>query len=560
MAVLVQVKAYASPTLVLLAFNWDAGKDFDDFLGFAIKRSPGFSGKAPTWLPNRLGFQGGNLQGDFPSNEAPIQKFMWWDARIDDNTRGKSLTYNVTPIRGTPDNLQVLSESTGSVTVKIPQPIENGIGTWFNRAVVSSQAFTREFGTPPLKGDKADRAKAWLANGMQDVVPKFLKTSGAADAAIYHLSDPNWIIPALDDFDGPLSIVYYYKAPPVNPESKSKGDLVSDNAVKSLAKRPNVRGIRRTKTSIMHDKFIVRRSGGSSLALMMGSANFTEEGITSQANLMHTFDSPELAQLYETRFQLLEEDPTKKATQQRGGQWSEKIHVGDADIRVFFAPEPNDSKVAIGTIVEAVQHAQASVIFCVFDPTDDELLTAMFQAGSDGKMMFGLVNKVPPVDPATKDTKTVQQAAVDIYHRSKENKDVYGYGAFRKGSGPAGFSDEPFFRNLKGPTGPQNAVFVHHKFVVIDAETDSPAIYTGSPNLSKNSTINNDENLLEITGSPRLAAIYLAEFMRLYEHYRARAIAQDATPIKGLAATSEWAKNAYTPDTPEFKSRIRMVR
>jgi hypothetical protein len=47
--------------------------------------------------------------------------------------------------------------------------------------------------------------------------------------------------------------------------------------------------------------------------------------------------------------------------------------------------------------------------------------------------------------------------------------------------------------------------------------------------------------------------------MRLYEHYRARAIAQDATPIKGLAATSEWAKNAYTPDTPEFKSRIRMV-
>jgi len=114
MAFLVQVKAYASPTLVLLAFNWDAGKDFDDFLGFAIKRSPGFRGnKAPTWLPNRLGFQGGNLQGDFPSNEAPIQKFMWWDARIDDKTRGKSITYNVTPIRGTPDNLQVLNEKYG---------------------------------------------------------------------------------------------------------------------------------------------------------------------------------------------------------------------------------------------------------------------------------------------------------------------------------------------------------------------------------------------------------------------------------------------------------------
>src|SRR6266542_4799872 len=34
-----------------------------------------------------------------------------------------------------------------------------------------------------------------------------------------------------------------------------------------------------------------------------------------------------------------------------------------------------------------------------------------------------------------------------------------------------------------------------------------------------------DENLLEIKGSPRLAQIYLAEFLRLYEHYRARALA-----------------------------------
>ena len=40
--------------------------------------------------------------------------------------------------------------------------------------------------------------------------------------------------------------------------------------------------------------------------------------------------------------------------------------------------------------------------------------------------------------------------------------------------------------------------------------------------MSGNSVFNNDENLLEIKGS-RLACIYLAEFLRLYEHYRARA-------------------------------------
>src|SRR5262249_54768508 len=162
---------------------------------------------------------------------------------------------------------------------------------------------------------------------------------------------------------------------------------VSEDSLKSLTKKTNVSGIRRTKTSIMHDKFIVRQSGGSSVALLMGSANFTEEGITSQANLMHTFDSPELAELYEKRFQLLEEDPAKKATQEQGGRWSETVTVGDAEIRVFFAPELKGSKVAIGTMIDVVQKAQASVIFCVFDPTDIDLLDAMFKAGSDGKMM-----------------------------------------------------------------------------------------------------------------------------------------------------------------------------
>ena len=38
----IDIRAYLSPTLVLLAFNWNEGKSNPDFLGFAIKRSPGF--------------------------------------------------------------------------------------------------------------------------------------------------------------------------------------------------------------------------------------------------------------------------------------------------------------------------------------------------------------------------------------------------------------------------------------------------------------------------------------------------------------------------------------
>jgi phosphatidylserine/phosphatidylglycerophosphate/cardiolipin synthase-like enzyme len=67
---------------------------------------------------------------------------------------------------------------------------------------------------------------------------------------------------------------------------------------------------------------------------------------------------------------------------------------------------------------------------------------------------------------------------------------------------------------------------VHHKFIVIDAEGANPVVYTGSANMSRNSEQYNDENLLEIRDA-RIAAIYLAEFLRLYEHYRARALSID---------------------------------
>ena len=63
----VVVRAYLSPTLVLLAFDWPQGKGRDDFLGFAIKRTPGFFNATGTtrepvsWLPTVVR-AGGSLE------------------------------------------------------------------------------------------------------------------------------------------------------------------------------------------------------------------------------------------------------------------------------------------------------------------------------------------------------------------------------------------------------------------------------------------------------------------------------------------------------------------
>ena len=90
-----------------------------------------------------------------------------------------------------------------------------------------------------------------------------------------------------------------------------------------------------------------------------------------------------------------------------------------------------------------------------------------------------------------------------------------------------------------GKKGGPPAVHIHHKFIIIDADTDTPTIYTGSANLSANSTNHNDENLLEITGSPELARTYLAEFMRIYDHYRARALWNLAHPAAAKSVGSK---------------------
>jgi phosphatidylserine/phosphatidylglycerophosphate/cardiolipin synthase-like enzyme len=124
-------------------------------------------------------------------------------------------------------------------------------------------------------------------------------------------------------------------------------------------------------------------------------------------------------------------------------------------------------------------------------------------------------------------------------------------------------------------------VHIHHKFIIIDAETDAPTIYSGSANLSNNSTHKNDENLLEIKGNPELARTYFAEFLRLYEHYRARALwnlaqgkgaerrtkgrskksaaAAVANTFTLKRSRDAWAKGAYTPGTPEFRARTQLA-
>jgi phosphatidylserine/phosphatidylglycerophosphate/cardiolipin synthase-like enzyme len=565
-----QVKAYASPGCILLAFDWPPGKDHADFLGFAIQRDPGYGkdGK-PQYLFNKLDFspitENSKPKG---SDAAPIQKFNWWDGGINPKDRGKTYTYTVTPVLGTgPNDLNLLADASGEAIVQVPVVLDAGIATYFNRAVVSAQSFTKLVNS----GASLEKQMDWLANGLQAAVSEILGESEGFDCAIYHLTDQRWIIPALTDFKGHGSLIYFDKA----------NDHISESGLKHLPANPKIAQHARTRISkLMHDKFIVSYKSGRENAVLMGSTNFTPEAQTSQANLLHIFHSPQLADLYAARANLLASDPTTGQTAKNAG-WSKITDVPKTDIRVFFLPEPGEDRTFLDTVVEAVQNAKSSVLFCMFTASDQPLMDAIFAVGdSEDRLIYGLLNSIDDPDKPTKSGKkrNLPPISMTIFHRSQKNPDTLSYNRFTKEGAPRGFLPELAAINTNkysGGKGPPIAVHIHHKFIVIDGDTDHPTIFTGSPNFSKASENKNDENVLEISGNTAIAQIYVAEFLRLYNHYRARAIwdkmhgkpkakAREADvaerdPLVLATTRDEWVKGAYKEGTKEFLARTRFI-
>lgn len=568
------VKPYASPTCVLLTFDWADGADHLDFLGFAIRRTPGYSkDKKPQFLFNKLDFV--PITKDAKpktSDKAPIQKFNWWDGGIKTEDRGKTFQYEIIPVLGTgPGDLRLQQQSSGTISVVVPKIFDGNIATYFNRAVVSSQSFLA------LKSASLQKQMEWLANGLQDAVPEILRKSDAFDCAIYHLSDGLWILPSFKAFKGQGSITYFAKG----------DDTKSADGVATLDDKPKLSKHKRDKIrKLMHDKFIVSNNSGHKDVVLMGSTNFTPEAQTVQANLLHIIHSPQLAELYAQRYKLLADNTPMSEIAEKAG-WHDVTDIPGSHVRVFFTPETGKQRAFLKTVTEAVQGAHSSILFCMFTASDTDLMNAIFAKGDDkDHLIYGLINSIDDPDKLTKKGKkrtNLPKIAATIFHRSTAKKpDMLAYAAFTK-TAPRGFLPElraidtsqfdvaakKSDKKGKKSSGPP-PIHVHHKFIVIDGDTDNPTIYTGSPNFSKSSENDNDENVLEIKGNVPLASAYVAEFMRLYNHYRARAIWDRTHPTGGKKAKpgeqdplvlkkarDEWVKGAYKSGTKEFLARTR---
>ena len=189
-------------------------------------------------------------------------------------------------------------------------------------------------------------------------------------------------------------------------------------------------------------------------------------------------------------------------------------------------------------------------------------MDAIFAQGDSPKhLIYGLLNSIDDPDKPTKKggKRKLPEIASTIFHRSQENPDTLPYSAFGTDA-PRGFLPElrtidttPYDASVtktktkaakKKKSGGPPPIHVHHKFIVIDGDTDAPTIYSGSPNFSKASENSNDENVLEIKGNVALAHAYVAEFM-------------DKALIKAASAAEKGTdRSSVEKLAPQLKSTI----
>jgi phosphatidylserine/phosphatidylglycerophosphate/cardiolipin synthase-like enzyme len=109
-----------------------------------------------------------------------------------------------------------------------------------------------------------------------------------------------------------------------------------------------------------------------------------------------------------------------------------------------------------------------------------------------------------------------------------------------------------------------NIFFVHTKYLLIDPLSKDPLICTGSANFSENSLTSNDENMIVIRGSKRVADIYMTEFDRLFRHFYFRDVANEVAMKRKKGARPEkvfldeddkWTDSYFKPGG--FKTRRR---
>ena len=541
-----KVKAYCSDGSVMLAFDLDPSLT-PGLAGFAVYCTQP-DGKS-YYLANKLSLTTAVTQKtpaggepSEPSNQAPFQKFRWVFFPAD--VLPGEYQYTVTAMYfadGGGLKAGLSAQAAASLTAIQSGPLAIG----FTRGFLTSQAYAAKFNNAPFaptpKSITYDTAPyeaqyAWLGYRARQMMMDFLAECLAdpevtLDVFAYDLDEPD-ILRAFARMGPRLRAVL--DDAPLHTKPGAMEPLASQMLTSSAGADHIVRG---HFERFAHSKVLIQKKNGAAVKVLTGSANFSVRGLYVQANNVLVFDEPAMAGYYETAFQTAFTNMSGFHQQPISLQWFDQQGGSAKPNGVCFSPHA-DPNLSLHVVADAISGAQSSVLFALMEMIGGgNVMSDLLDLGSRPALFsYGV---------------TQSSAGIHLYPPGQPNAVLTPFAALDMHVPP------PFDQEWKGGEGQ----VIHHKFVVVDFNGASPAVFTGSSNLSAGGELENGDNLIAIY-DPAVAAAYAVEAVRLVDHYHFRTLqsaATDAKPwqLQGKAAAGqEWWRPYYDPNNIKYHDRL----
>lgn len=550
--------AYAGTYVVVLAWDTLNGKPptQKDLLGYAIERTElDTAGEEVEryWMRGIKRFK--NKDKGLPPGtpvstaEHPIQSFLWADYTA---KAGVCYRYRIVPLRGIVKNpklddaaavmLDVTTEKESDQPLD-PQAANIRHDIFFNRGVIGSQAYAREFGNrEPDPDNPRSEEMRWLSRGLFEALVRFIGLAGdgmALRAALYefHYQPIANAFAKAIEAGADVKIVY---------DAESDYKTENEATIHAAGLDENHAVIPRTVSEgIRHNKFIILLKGNKPIAVWTGSTNISPGGIFGHSNVGHILWDETIAAQYLKYWERLAQNltPTKLRNPNRQATPTPSGKPPGNSVTPLFSPR--DDKDSTETIQwYADRLADAKEVSCMtFAFNIDEVFQQVLSQEND------VLRYVVKDDPLGSEESLGHDRDV-----------IFAAGAYLGAGALANFLRErsnPLNRNR----------YIHNKFMLVDPLSDDPLVITGSANFSKPSQRINDENMLVIRGNTRVADIYFGEFMRVFDHHYARYVVRlisdegrsdpDAGYLKEKA--TDWVPAHFNPESYKSKRRRYFV-
>ncbi len=566
-----KISAIANNDVAVVA--WQYEQPIKDCLGFEVSRTDQ-TGKTEV-LPSWVGFEGEAVKGKHvmkTTADWPVQKYIWRDFTA---TRGSTYRYHVTPRIGKPGQLKDAPPALQLTSDPVDLTAKRGDGfqAFFNRGIISTQAVSADL--PKSKTGKKGpsvaelkkrigipgnelrlRLAGQISDGVIELLQRAKQNGGECYLALYELTDTE-LIDLLIECKSFIHLILSNADTSETVKGKSKKIVDGEN--KGTRKKLHKAGVdiidrilTQGSNPIGHNKFCVYAENGTAKAVLLGSTNWTPNGLCAQSNNALIIESASVAKDYLDYWHRLEEDTKKPQKERQAAELrSANNHAfpgsaaGAATVDVWFSPNTswttkrNDKRPGdMSEVFNAILGAKRSVLFLAFKPGTPNVVDAITAAFVKTPTLF--------IRGAVTDPAVANQARAQLFHRAGDPPDEVV---------PASAVSDPFDWWATELARAGNAI-IHDKIVVVDPFEDDCVVITGSHNQGYKASSSNDENMVIVRGNKALAAAYTTHILDRYDHYRWRFQLQQKgkQAYRGLTKDDTWQNKYYKSGMDEERA------